>query len=209
MRNNRKKYYISVGLGFLAIMVIAVIGIVNYVSFYKGATWSDIFSNNQLPLYATEELYVDSEENYYIGGYHNQYVQIFNSDGKYQMTISIPSNSGSFFIDKEGFHYIDYDYGEYILDIDKRKVLSERELSDKESEDFFAQYSQLVEGVCKRDGKVYTLKRNKIEIKKYDNTKVVELKNIPLLPLPFTAWCIIFAIGYFGLIIYLKLVFCR
>lgn len=209
MKKNRKKYYIIVGIGFLTIMVIAVIGIVNYVSFYNGATWSDIFSNNQLPLYATEELYVDSEENYYIGGYHNQYVQVFNSVGKYKMTISIPSNSGSFFIDKEGFHYIDYSYGEYILDLEGRKVLSERELSDEEIDNFFAQYSQFAEGIYKRDGKVYTLKRNKIEIENYNNTKLVELKNIPLLPLPFTAWCIIFAIGYFGLIIYLKLVFCR
>lgn len=209
MKKNRKKYYITVGIGCLTIMVIAVIGIVNYVNFYKDATWSDIFSNNQLPLYATEELYVNSEENYYIGGYHNKYVQVFNSVGEYKMTISIPSNSGSFFIDKEGFNYIDYSYGEYILDIEERKILSQRELSDEESDNFFAQYSQFTEGVYNQDGKVYTLERNKIEIKDYNNTKLVELKDIPLLPLPFTAWCIIFAIGYFGLIIYLKLVFCR
>ncbi|WP_434796308.1 hypothetical protein [Terrisporobacter vanillatitrophus] len=119
MKNTRKKYHVIIGITFILIMVIAVIGVVNYVSFYRKATWFDIFTNKQLPLYAIEELYVDGKENYYIGGYHNKYLQIFDSHGNYKMTISISSNSGSFFLDKNNFHYIDYDYGEYILDIEK------------------------------------------------------------------------------------------
>lgn len=209
MKNARKKYYLIVGITCISIMVIAVIGVVNYVSFYRKATWFDIFSNQQLPLYVTEELYVDSKENYYIGGYHNKYLQVFNSNGNYKMTISISSNSGSFFIDKNKFYYIDYDYGEYILDIEKKKILYEHELSYEKLDDFFAEYSQLAQGIFEREGKVYKLNKNKIEIKEGENVREVILKDIPIFPLPFKFWVILFFIGYLGFVLYLKIVFCR
>lgn len=209
-----KKFHFLIPIILLVSIVGSFVGIVHNLKFKHDELQG--ISTNQLPLYEANQLVVDEEGNYYIGdGWYNLNIQIFDSKGEYKNTLSFSGSSCNFSVDKNKLTVISYGRGsqsiEYIIDLDKMKIVKENEISDEEAEDLFVQYSQLTEKFYKSGNTTYELKRNfilcnKINIRENNKTRTLILKNMPVFPLPTPVYLGTIVLLFWGLVLYTHIV---
>lgn len=209
-----KKFHFLIPIILLVSIVGSFVGIVYNLKFKHDELQG--ISTNQLPLYEANQLVVDEEGNYYIGdGWYNLNIQIFDSKGEYKNTLSFSGSSCNFSVDKNKLTVISYGRGsqsiEYIIDLDKMKIVKENEISDEEAEDLFVQYSQLTERFYKSSNTTYELKRNfilcnKINIRENNKTRTLILKNMPVFPLPTPVYLGAIVLLFWGLVLYTHIV---
>lgn len=210
------RYHFIIPILLVCSMIGSFVCIVYNMKFYHDKLWNDI-STNQLPIYAADQLVVDKKGNYYIGSYYNEYIQVFDEKCNYKYTISLAGGRGNnFSIEKNKLKFILHgDPGlEYTIDLDERKVISERKIDGNESDDLFAIYSQLEPMTYTAGNKTYELKRNlfvlnKINISEGGKTKSVILKNIPKFPIITPFWLGGIALSFWGLCLYIHIVLHR
>lgn len=179
-------------------------------------------SQNQLPLYEANHMVVDEDGNYYIGDglYNNNNIQIFDSKGNYVSTISFTGRSCNFSVDKNkliaislGSSKVGYETTsiEYIIDLDKMKIINENKIDRDKAEDLFVKYGQLTDKTYKTRDKIYELKRNfilynKMNIINGNTTKTLVLKNMPIFPLPTPVYLGAIVLLFWSLCLYINIV---
>lgn len=172
-------------------------------------------SQNHLPLYEADQIVVDEDGNYYIGGgWYNLNIQIFDSNGNYKNTISFSGGSCNFSVEKNKLIAISFgktESIEYVIDLDKMKILEENEIDSDKAEDLFVKYGQLTEKTYKTRNIIYELKRNfilhnKINIINGDTTKTLVLKNMPIFPLPTSVYLGVIVLLFWSLCLYINIV---
>lgn len=208
----KRRYHFIIPILLLLSIMGSFVCIVYNLKYYHDNLWEEI-STNQLPIYAADQLVVDEKGNYYIGSYYNEYIQVFDSKGNYKFTISISGGrSNNFTVNKNKLLFILYGEPiiEYTIDLDKREVISEREIDDK-SDDIFAMYSQVPPMVYGKGNKTYKLERslfllNKISITEGDKIETVRLKNVPKFPIITPFWMGLIVLSFWGLALYTHIV---
>ena len=76
-------------------------------------------------------MYVDSDENFYIGIDNYKWIEVFDKNGEFICSIGIKAIVDNFYVDEEGLLHIictyrnDDKYYDQIVDIDKNIVISE------------------------------------------------------------------------------------
>lgn len=170
-------------------------------------------SQNQLPLYEADQIVVDEDGNYYIGGgWYNLNIQIFDSNGNYKNTISFSDRSCNFSVEKNRLTVIGYGANIiYTIDTNRMKIIDENIISEYESEELFVKYCQLAEKEYTRNNINYKLKRdfllyNKINIINGDTTKTLMLKNMPIFPLPTPVYLGAIVLLFWSLCLYINIV---
>ena len=138
---------------------------------------------------------------------------MFDPKGNYKFTISLSGGrSNNFTVNKNKLLFILYGEPiiEYTIDLDKREVISEREIDDK-SDDIFALYSQVPSMFYSKGNKTYRLERslfvlNKISITEGYKTETVILKNVPKFPIITPFWMGLIVLSFWSLALYTHIV---
>lgn len=210
-----KKLHFFIPIILLLSIIGSFVGIVYNLKFNHDKL-QDI-SKTQLPLYEANQLVVDEEGNYYIGdGWYNLNIQIFDSKGNYKNTLSFSSGSCNFSVDKSTLTVICYTRSsqnmEYIIDLDKMKIIKENKISNKEAEDLSVMYDQFPEKKYKLGNTIYELKRNFLLYNKINiienniEIKTITLKNMPIFPLPMPVYLGSIVLLFWGLALYTHVV---
>lgn len=209
---SKRRYHFIIPILLLLSIIGSFVCIVYNLKYYHDNLWDEI-STNQLPIYVADQLVVDEKGNYYIGSDYNKYIQVFDPKGNYKFTISLSGGrSNNFTVNKNKLLFILYGEPiiEYTIDLDKREVISEREIDDK-SDDIFALYSQVPPMVYSKGNKAYRLERslfvlNKISITEGYKTETVILKNVPKFPIITPFWMGLIVLSFGGLALYTHIV---
>ena len=145
---------------------------------------TQIIYEKRFPIYNLSKFMVDSDENYYIGTEFNNWIQIFNKDGKYLYTIGTYAKSVyDFYIDSNGLLNIvipnihSDGFTVDIIDLNKKEKVDKKYETNEYvgNINYFDKYNTFV-----NDNR-YELDYDKIII---NNKKIVKLENVPKLPLP-------------------------
>ena len=98
MKKNRVKINIILFLIFITSVIGGMYSELNIIP-----KRTQIIYEKRFPIYNLSKFMVDSDENYYIGTEFNNWIQIFNKDGKYLYTIGTYAKSVyDFYIDSNG-----------------------------------------------------------------------------------------------------------
>ena len=163
---------------------------------------TQIIYEKRLPIYNLSKFMVDSDENYYIGTEFNNWIQIFNKDGKYLYTIGTYAKSVyDFYIDSNGSLNIvipnihSDGFTVDIIDLNKKEKVDKKYETNEYvgNINYFDKYNTFV-----NDNR-YELDYDKIII---NNKKIVKLENVPKLPLPGDLCFYISAISFIVLIFF-------
>lgn len=138
MKKSRKYFAI---LAFIFIMT-ALCNLF-YSLIYTSSSADDLLiCQKRFPLYTVEGFYVDRNENYYIGTYENEWVQVFDKNGNYKYTININKKFGThgmcthFYVDEDNYiHIYKSNRGklyEEVIDVNKNNIISTEELDSSE-----------------------------------------------------------------------------
>lgn len=158
----------------------SVIIILLGVSFIEEIYWvketqvksQELVTKRKIPLYDISRLYVDSDENLYIGIDTYNWIEKFNKKGEFICSIAMRSIVDNFYVDKEGLLHIictyknDDKYYEQIIDMDKNTIISE-DITNSNNNFNSSQLSI--------NNKTYSINKNVITIKDGSDNKNVTL----------------------------------
>ena len=197
MKKNRVKINIILFLIFITSVVGGMYSELNIIP-----KRTQIIYEKRLPIYNLSKFMVDSDENYYIGTEFNNWIQIFNKDGKYLYTIGTYAKSVyDFYIDSNGLLNIvipnihSDGFTVDIIDLNKKEKVDKKYETNEYvgNINYFDKYNTFV-----NDNR-YELDYDKIII---NNKKIVKLENVPKLPLPGDLCFDISAISFIVLIFF-------
>lgn len=132
----------------------------------------ELVTKRKIPLYDISRLYVDSDENLYIGIDTYNWIEKFNKKGEFICSIAMRSIVDNFYVDKEGLLHIictyknDDKYYEQIIDMDKNTIISE-DITNSNNNFNSSQLSI--------NNKTYSINKNVITIKDGSDNKNVTL----------------------------------
>ena len=196
MKKNRVKINIIV----LLIFIISVIGGI-YSELTTIPKRTQIIYEKRLPIYNLSKFMVDSNENYYIGTEFNNWIQVFNKDGKYLYTIGTYAKSVSdFYIDSYGLLNIvipninNDGFTVDVIDLNKKEKVDEKYETSEYLENHITYFDD-----CNifANGNKYEFDYDKIII---NNKKIVNLEDVPKLPLPGSLYFVLSSICFIILI---------
>ena len=177
-----KKKYIIIGM---LMLILGIGGIIyNNVLLFKNP--KSVFSTEIFPINEISQIYVDDNENFFIGTNFNNIILCFDSDGSYNYTISIPTKSSNFYFDSNGLLHI-LDNGpnsnkEYVLNINNKEVLEENTYSSDDFEKLFNNNSKYIfeDNYFKKENCIYYYENDSILIKniKTGKEKTLNLKGV-------------------------------
>lgn len=197
MKKNRVKINIILFLIFITSVIGGMYSELNIIP-----KRTQIIYEKRLPIYNLSKFMVDSDENYYIGTEFNNWIQIFNKDGKYLYTIGTYAKSVyDFYIDSNGLLNIvipnihSDGFTVDIIDLNKKEKVDKKYETNEYvgNINYFDKYNIFV-----NDNR-YELDYDKIII---NNKKIVKLENVPKLPLPGDLCFYISAISFIVLIFF-------
>ena len=197
MKKNRVKINIILFLIFITSVIGGMYSELNVIQ-----KRTQIIYEKRFPIYNLSKFMVDSDENYYIGTEFNNWIQIFNKDGKYLYTIGTYAKSVyDFYIDSNGLLNIvipnihSDGFTVDIIDLNKKEKVDKKYETNEYvgNINYFDKYNTFV-----NDNR-YELDYDKIII---NNKKIVKLENVPKLPLPGDLCFDISAISFIVLIFF-------
>lgn len=186
---NLNKYKTKVLIVCFVLIVLSLIGGVYNLIYYSYKT-NDIICDKRFPLYHVESLSVDDKNNFYIGSLDNAWIQVFDSEGEYKLTIN-SQKTASFYADIDGLLHIfsyqtknnsdkDKQCKEDVIDISEKKIISTKYHPTSKLDDISS-----IGDICeyKKDGKTYKYSFNRIIVKDKVSKEIIKLKNVPIFPL--------------------------
>lgn len=159
MRNIAKKIL------FLLIIIFIGISLIEGIYWFSNtqAKRQELVTRRNIPLYDISGLYVDKDENFYIGIDNYTWIEMFNKKGEFICSIAMNALVENFYVDKEGLLHIicthrnDDKYYEQIIDIDKNIIISEDLINNY----YFNPNSNQIS----INNKIYSIDNNVIKIK--------------------------------------------
>ncbi len=195
-----KKNRVKINIILLLIFIISVIGGI-YSELTTIPKRTQIIYEKRLPIYNLSKFMVDSNENYYIGTEFNNWIQVFNKDGKYLYTIGTYAKSVSdFYIDSYGLLNIvipninNDGFTVDVIDLNKKEKVDEKYETSEYLENHITYFDN-----CNifANGNKYEFDYDKIII---NNKKIVNLEDVPKLPLPGSLYFVLSSICFIILI---------
>ena len=134
----------------------------------------ELVTNRNIPLYDISGLYVDSDENFYIGIDNNNWIEKFNKKGDFICSIGMQAIVDNFYVDKEGLLHIictyrnDDKYYEQVIDTDKNTIISEDEINNNI-------FNSINSNKFSINNKTYSIEKNIIKIKDGNYNQTITL----------------------------------
>ena len=135
----------------------------------------ELVTNRNIPLYNISGLYVDSDENFYIGIDNYKWIEVFDKNGEFICSIGIKAIVDNFYVDEEGLLHIictyrnDDKYYDQIVDIDKNIVISENVIKNNN-----LNYTNSINKFS-ANNRIYSIDNNIIKIEGQNYNKNVTL----------------------------------